>query len=88
LWIIVDVFLEFFMKSFSERLADDQPMVYDGGFGSQLFERGVNLANSSLANASHPDVLKLVQMLLVRIRLWCRHCIWKWQMPMLMMPRS
>ena len=43
------------MKSFAERLADDQPMVYDGGFGSQLFAHGVNLANSSIANLSHPD---------------------------------
>ncbi len=43
------------MKSFAERLTDDQPMVYDGGFGSQLFEQGVNLANSSIANLSHPD---------------------------------
>ena len=42
------------MKSFAERLADDQPMVYDGGFGSQLFAHGVNLANSSIANLSHP----------------------------------
>ncbi len=43
------------MKPFAERLADDQPMVYDGGFGSQLFAHGVNLANSSIANLSHPD---------------------------------
>ena len=43
------------MKSFAERLTDDQPMVYDGGFGSQLFEHGVNLANSSIANLSHPN---------------------------------
>jgi len=45
------------MKSFAERLADDQPMVYDGGFGSELFARGVNLANSSIANESHPDAV-------------------------------
>jgi 5-methyltetrahydrofolate--homocysteine methyltransferase len=43
------------MKPFAERLTDDQPMVYDGGFGSQLFARGVNLANSSIANLSHPN---------------------------------
>lgn len=43
------------MTSFSDRLKEDRPMVYDGGFGSQLFARGVNLANSALANASHPD---------------------------------
>ena len=45
------------MKSFADRLADDKPMVYDGGFGSQLFARGVNLANSSVANDSHPDAV-------------------------------
>jgi methionine synthase I (cobalamin-dependent) len=43
------------MKAFLERLKDDKPMVYDGGFGSQLFTRGVNLTNSALANASHPS---------------------------------
>lgn len=43
------------MKSFIERLQDDKPMIYDGGFGSQLFARGVNLTNSALANESHPD---------------------------------
>ncbi len=42
------------MTSFAERLTDDRPMVYDGGFGSQLFARGVHLANSALANLSHP----------------------------------
>jgi len=48
------------MKSFLERLADDQPMLYDGGFGSQLFAKGVNLANSSIANESHPDAVVAV----------------------------
>lgn len=42
------------MKPFLERLSENRPMVYDGGFGSQLFERGVRLTNSALANASHP----------------------------------
>ena len=32
-------------------------MLYDGGFGSELFARGVELANSSLANESHGDVV-------------------------------
>ncbi|MBT3602209.1 MAG: hypothetical protein HN521_04005 [Candidatus Latescibacteria bacterium] len=45
------------MKDFSERLQDDTPMIYDGGFGSQLFARGVNLTNSALANGSHPDAV-------------------------------
>ncbi len=42
------------MKSFWDRLKEDRPMVYDGGFGSQLFELGIKLTNSALANASHP----------------------------------
>ncbi|MFT5365718.1 MAG: methionine synthase I (cobalamin-dependent) [Candidatus Latescibacterota bacterium] len=45
------------MKAFIDRLKDDNPMVYDGGFGSQLFARGVNLTNSALANESHPDAV-------------------------------
>ena len=32
-------------------------MLYDGGFGTELFARGVELANSSLANESHGDVV-------------------------------
>lgn len=45
------------MIDFIDRLKDDTPMIYDGGFGSQLFARGVNLTNSALANASHPDAV-------------------------------
>ncbi|MGA1199337.1 MAG: homocysteine S-methyltransferase family protein, partial [Candidatus Latescibacterota bacterium] len=45
------------MKAFVARLHDEMPMVYDGGFGSQLFARGVNLTNSALANDSHPDAV-------------------------------
>ncbi|MDA0711003.1 MAG: homocysteine S-methyltransferase family protein, partial [bacterium] len=45
------------MKTFLERLKEDRPMVYDGGFGSQLFARGVNLTNSALANGSHADAV-------------------------------
>lgn len=45
------------MKAFIERLKEDKPMVYDGGFGSQLFARGVNLVNSALANESHSDAV-------------------------------
>ena len=45
------------MQAFIERLKEDKPMVYDGGFGSQLFARGVNLTNSALANESHPDAV-------------------------------
>ena len=43
------------MKTFRERLKSDKPILYDGGFGSQLFARDIELANSALANESHPD---------------------------------
>ena len=42
------------MKTFQERLKSDKPILYDGGFGSQLFARGIELANSALANELHP----------------------------------
>ncbi len=45
------------MTSFATRLTDARPLLYDGGFGSQLFARGVNLANSAIANLSHPDAV-------------------------------
>ena len=45
------------MKPFIERIAEDRPMLYDGGFGSQLFERGIELTNSTLANEEHPDAV-------------------------------
>ena len=45
------------MKSFLERIAEDRPMVYDGGFGSELFARGIELTNSTLANELHPDAV-------------------------------
>ena len=38
---------------FSERLKSDKPILYDGGFGSQLFSRGIELTNSALANELH-----------------------------------
>ena len=41
-------------KTFQERLKSDEPILYDGGFGSQLFARGIELANSALANQLHP----------------------------------
>lgn len=40
--------------SFRERLESDVPILYDGGFGSQLFAREIELANSALANDLHP----------------------------------
>ncbi len=42
------------MIEFRERLKSDIPILYDGGFGSQLFDRDIQLANSALANESHP----------------------------------
>jgi len=42
------------MKNFQERLKSDKPILYDGGFGSQLFARSIELANSALANELHP----------------------------------
>ncbi len=38
------------MKDLLQRLKEPTPMIFDGGFGSQLFEKGIELANSSLAN--------------------------------------
>lgn len=43
------------MKTFRERLKSDIPILYDGGFGSQLFARDIELANSALANELHSD---------------------------------
>ena len=40
--------------SFEERLKLGKPLLYDGGFGSQLFARDIELANSALANELHP----------------------------------
>lgn len=45
------------MKPFVDRLSESEPLLYDGGFGTQLFERGVELANSSLANQSHAETV-------------------------------
>ena len=45
------------MKTFLERLEDPQPLILDGGFGSELFARGIELANSSLANEEYPEAV-------------------------------
>jgi methionine synthase I (cobalamin-dependent) len=45
------------MKSFLERLQDPAPIVFDGGFGSQLFLRGIQLTNSALANELYPEAV-------------------------------
>ena len=45
------------MKSFIDRLNDPDPIIFDGGFGSQLFARGIELANSALANELHPEAV-------------------------------
>ena len=43
------------MIEFKERLKVDTPIVYDGGFGSQLFERDIHLPNSTLANKMYGE---------------------------------
>ena len=45
------------METFLDRIADPSPMIYDGGFGSELFARGIELTNSTLANELHPDAV-------------------------------
>ena len=45
------------IKTFQERLKSDEPILYDGGFGSQLFARDIELVNSALANELHPDTV-------------------------------
>ena len=45
------------MSKFLDRLAADRPLIYDGGFGSELFARGIELTNSTLANEAHPDAV-------------------------------
>ena len=45
------------MLDFLQRLNSDKPMLFDGGFGSQLFARDIHLVNSALANHSHPDAV-------------------------------
>ncbi len=45
------------MSKFLERLAENRPLIYDGGFGSQLFARQIELTNSTLANEEHPDAV-------------------------------
>ncbi len=42
-------------ETFIERLQRPEPIVYDGGFGTELFTRGVELTNSSLACERNPD---------------------------------
>ncbi len=43
------------MIEFRERLKIDTPIVFDGGFGSQLFARDIQLANSAIANQAHAN---------------------------------
>lgn len=45
------------MKSFFDRVQDPAPMIFDGGFGSQLFLRGIQLTNSALANEMYPEAV-------------------------------
>lgn len=48
------------MRPFAERLRDPEPLLFDGGFGTQLFARGVQLPNSAMANRLHPDAVVAV----------------------------
>ena len=48
------------VKSLREVLAEDRLLLYDGGFGSELFARGVDQPNSSLANELQPNVVRAV----------------------------
>ena len=45
------------MIDFRERLKLEKPILFDGGFGSQLFARDIQLANSTIANESHSDAV-------------------------------
>ena len=45
------------MSKFLDRLHADRPLLYDGGFGSELFSRGIELTNSTLANEEQPDAV-------------------------------
>ncbi len=45
------------MKPFRERIEDDNPILYDGGLGTELFARGIELANSCLANELYPQLI-------------------------------
>ena len=48
------------VSSLRNVLASDRVLLYDGGFGTELFARGVDLPNSSLANELHPDAVRQV----------------------------
>ncbi len=41
-------------------------MLYDGGFGTQLFARGIELANSALANELHPNAVADIHAVYIR----------------------
>lgn len=45
------------MIDFRERLKLEKPILFDGGFGSQLFARDIQLANSTIANEAHSDAV-------------------------------
>lgn len=45
------------MRTFAARLNDPAPILFDGGFGTELFARGIELTNSALANKMHADAV-------------------------------
>ena len=42
-------------KTLLERLDENEPIFFDGGFGSQLINRGIEIPNTAIANLSHPE---------------------------------
>ena len=46
------------MKPFLERITEERPILFDGGFGTELFARGIELTNSALANELCPDIVR------------------------------
>ncbi len=50
------------MTPFLERLEEPKPLLFDGGFGSELFARGIELKNSALANELHPEVVAAIHL--------------------------
>ena len=46
------------MKPYLERITEERPILFDGGFGTELFARGIELTNSALANELCPDIVR------------------------------
>jgi methionine synthase I (cobalamin-dependent) len=46
------------MQTFLERLQDVTPILFDGAFGTELFNRGIKLPNSALATKLYPEAVR------------------------------